>query len=66
MLSFPSGKYDVLSQWALSEAGVRMTVSVEEGIAEIVRGLPQSLYAMKRLNMTDELSPEELIALLEK
>ncbi len=66
MLSFPSGKYDVLSQWALSEAGVRMTVGVEEGIAEIVRGLPQSLYAMKRLNMTDEISPEELIALLEK
>ena len=64
-LSFPSGKYDTLAQWALTTAGVRATVSVEDGIAEIVKGLPQSLYAMKRLNMTDAVTPEGLIELLE-
>ena len=64
-LSFPGGKYDTLAQWALTTAGVRATVSVEDGIAEIVKGLPQSLYAMKRLNMTDAVTPEGLIELLE-
>ena len=65
VLAYPSGLYSTLTQVTLQELGVRVTLSTESGINTVVRGLPQTLYAMKRLGMTEEISGADLLALLE-
>lgn len=64
-LSFPYGQYDTLSQAVLTELGVRVTLSAENGINTVIKGLPQSLYAMKRLNMNESIDAGRLIEVLE-
>ena len=41
---------------ALKEEGIKVTFSVEEGVNEIVKGLPQTLYSLKRFNMTENMN----------
>lgn len=63
-LAFPNGLYDTLSQAVLIELGVRVTLSTESGVNTVIKGLPQSLYAMKRINMTESVTAAELVELL--
>jgi peptidoglycan/xylan/chitin deacetylase (PgdA/CDA1 family) len=63
-LAFPNGQYDILSQAVLTDLGVRVTLSVERGINTVIKGLPQSLYAMKRLNMNESIDTDKLLEAL--
>ena len=41
--------------------GVRVTLSTNHGVNTVVRGLPQTLYGMKRLAMSDSISAEQML-----
>lgn len=65
VLAYPSGAYSTLTQATLRELGVRVTLSTNPGVNTVVRGLPQTLYGMKRLSMNESVSPEQLLRLLD-
>jgi len=62
VFTYPYGRYSELSEVLLSELGVSVTVSTNPGVAEIVRGLPQSLRVLDRINVTNDITPEALLA----
>ena len=64
VLAYPSGAYSTLTQATLRELGVRVTLSTNPGVSTVVKGLPQSLYAMKRIAMNESVSPEDMLNLL--
>ncbi len=59
--AYPQGWFTDLSEAILREEGIKVTLSVTDGIAEIIKGLPQSLLALERLNVTEADSPQGLI-----
>ncbi len=59
-LSFPEGYYNDEVLVAAKECGFTVSVSTEWGIAEITKGLDQSLMAMRRIGAS-ELSADDLI-----
>ena len=65
-LAFPEGAYVTLTQDALRQAGAELTVSTNRDIATVVKGLPQSLFAMPRIGMREETDMSALLAELEK
>ena len=66
VLTYPYGLYDILSEVVLHSAGARVTVSTDKGTAELVRGLHQSLYAIKRETVTGSMGPEDVLIILEE
>lgn len=60
-LAYPTGAYSELSSAILKEEGIKVTFSVEEGVNEIVKGLPQSLYALKRFGMYEGVNLLDLL-----
>lgn len=65
VFAYPYGLYSDLSEVLLSEAGIKVTLTVEPGMNTVVKGLPQSLRALTRLTVGEDLSPEALLDLLE-
>lgn len=65
VITYPNGKYDELSEVVLSEKGAEVSVTVESGTNDIIKGLGQSLRSLRRINMTDAIDGEALLALLE-
>ena len=63
-LAYPSGKYDTLTNVVLNQNGIKLTLSVETGINTIIKGLPQSLYALKRFNVDDSLTGKDIVELI--
>lgn len=61
-LAYPSGKRDTLADVVLRENGIKVTVTIEEGMNEIIKGLPQSLIGLKRYNMDETVTKEILEA----
>ncbi|MCC8123105.1 MAG: polysaccharide deacetylase family protein [Oscillospiraceae bacterium] len=59
--AYPYGFYTDLTEVLLSEMGISVTLTVDEGINTVVEGLPQSLRAMKRCNISSEITPEEIV-----
>lgn len=64
-LAYPSGKYETLTNVVLNENDIKMTVSIEKGNNTIIKGLPQSLYALNRFNICERLTADEMIKLIE-
>ena len=64
-LSYPHGLSDELSRTVLRECGISITFSTENGIATFIKGLPQSLLEIKRLNVVQEMTGEQLINMIE-
>jgi len=64
--TYPMGKYSVLSEALLREFGNKITVTTQPGVNMIVKGLPQSLYALKRINVTNDVSSDELLKEIDK
>jgi peptidoglycan/xylan/chitin deacetylase (PgdA/CDA1 family) len=60
--AYPMGFYSELTEALLIESGFSVTLSIEPGINCLVKGLPQSLLAMKRVNRTAE--SKDIIATL--
>lgn len=61
VITYPFGKREELTDIVLGEAGARISVTVEEGVNEIIKGLPQSLRCLKRINMTSDIGGDELL-----
>ena len=59
-LSFPEGYYNDEVLVCAKECGFYVSVSTEWGVAEITKGLRQSLMAMRRIGAS-ELSPDGLM-----
>ncbi|MBE6541683.1 MAG: polysaccharide deacetylase family protein [Ruminococcaceae bacterium] len=65
VLAYPQGYYNDLVQTVLSEAGIKITLSTDWGVSTLIRGLPQSLFAMKRLSAGNGTDGEALITMIE-
>ncbi len=65
VLAYPGGVYDDLSQWALSECGVRVTLSTRHGVNTLIRGLPQCLFGMYRIYADGYAGGDELVAAID-
>lgn len=64
--TYPYGKYDDLTEVLLQELGNKITVTIDYGINEVIKGLPQSLLGLKRINVTEDLSGEQVIQIIEE
>lgn len=65
ILSYPSGKYSVLSEVVASQNGIRATLTIDSDRKNtVVKGLPQTLFALARFNVTEETTAEELLEIL--
>ncbi|MGE5560786.1 MAG: polysaccharide deacetylase family protein [Chloroflexota bacterium] len=62
--AYPYGIHTDLTEVLLAEMGIKITLTVEEGTNTVVKGLPQTLRAMKRLEVGADTSPEELLLYL--
>lgn len=59
-LAYPQGYYNDITSAVLREEGIDVTLSTRYGVSEIVKGLDQSLLALKRIDAST-LSPDGLI-----
>lgn len=59
--AYPGGFYSDLTAVILSENNIKSTVTTVEGQNYIIKGLPQSLYGLKRFFITDKTTEEDLI-----
>lgn len=59
--AYPNGFYTTLSEVLLGEMGVKITFTIEEGMNTVIKGLPQSLRAMKRYRAGEDISGSELV-----
>lgn len=59
--TYPHGACDTLSEAILHGLGIQVSVTVDPGVNEIVKGLPQSLYQLKRINVAGGMSAAELL-----
>lgn len=65
VFTYPSGLYDTLSEVVLRSLGVRATVTTDYGVNVILKGIPQSLRALKRVSVDRGLGGAELVSRLE-
>lgn len=65
VLTYPEGKYTELSEIVLHSLGARVTVTTELGVSELVRGIPQSLYLLKRLNVYEGITGADIISAID-
>ena len=64
VLAYPAGQYSMLAQVTLQSLGVHVTLSTNPGVNTVVKGLPQTLYAMLRFGITEDVSPEALLDMI--
>lgn len=65
VLAYPAGQYSTLAQVTLQSLGVHVTLSTNPGVNTVVKGLPQTLYAMLRFGITEDVSPEALLNMIQ-
>ncbi len=65
-LSYPEGIHSALTDVCARECGFDLTVTVDEGINTIIKGLPQSLYNLKRIGMYTNIDDKKLIELIKE
>lgn len=65
VFTYPLGKYSNLSEALLRELGNKISLTTEPGVNTVVKGLPQSLNGLKRINVASGLSGEEIIETIE-
>lgn len=67
VLSYPGGKYHEWTEDVLRERGYRVTVTTEYGHRNfVVKGDPDSLYLLGRMNVNDDTTEEGLLKYLER
>lgn len=50
ILAYPFGKYSNLAEKTLIDMGFRIMFTCNEGVSAVIRGKPESLYKLKRIN----------------
>ena len=64
-LAYPEGAYTTFTEVLVHQAGIPVTMSTRNDSRNVlVRGLPQSLYALCRWYMTEGMTPEDILAVL--
>ena len=64
-LAYPEGAYTTFTEVLVHQAGIPVTMSTRTDSRNVlVRGLPQSLYALCRWYMTEGTAPEDMLAVL--
>jgi len=64
--TYPYGKYDELSESVLRNLGIQVSVTVEPGVNRLVKGRPECLYQMKRINVPGGMNAAELLEAIKK
>lgn len=64
VFTYPYGSCDTLSEVVLHSQGIRVTVIMSNGVSELIKGIPQSLYQLKRINVPGGTTPQMLLNLL--
>lgn len=66
-LAFPLGRHTALTDQVLKDLGVRLTLTTDaDRVNTVTRGDPDSLYGLGRLNMTDGLTDQAILAYLSR
>ena len=60
-LSYPEGAYGTLTMDALRSQGIELTFTTQPGVNAVVQGLPQTLYSMHRITMTEDTDMENFV-----
>ena len=47
---------------ALRSQGIKLTFTTQPGVNAVVQGLPQTLYSMHRITMTEDTNMDEFLA----
>lgn len=63
--AYPYGKKTNESEAVLRSVGVRMTLTTVFGVNTIVSGDHESLFSLKRINVTETMSPDDLITAMQ-
>lgn len=63
--TYPGGLRSELSERTLQDLGIRVTVTTDYGANQIIKGVPQSLYQLKRIAVGDQESAGALIEQIE-
>ena len=64
-LAYPGGYYNDLTEVLIHQAGIPITLSIRTDSRNVlVKGLPQSLYALCRWNVTADTTPESLLQMV--
>ena len=64
-LAYPKGQYTDLTELLVHQAGIPVTMSTRTDSRNVlVRGLPQSLYALSRWYMMENTTPERMLEVL--
>lgn len=64
VFTYPYGLCDTLSEAVLHSLGAEVTVTTKPGINVIIKGIPQSLYQLKRINVSGGVTADELLQTL--
>jgi len=62
--SYPFGKRTYMAEAVLKSMGVEITLITTPGTSLVVRNAPDSLFALKRLNVPGDMTAEELLNLI--
>lgn len=62
--SYPTGYHDQETEALLGLQEVKSTLTTQEGINTVIKGLPQSLFGLKRINIYRDMPDESLIKLI--
>ena len=65
ILAYPYGRCSELSENVLREMGIWATVTIEGKNNTLVQGLPQTLRQMGRYHMSESITGEALVDMLE-
>ena len=63
-LAYPNGEYTEIAEIVAHTLGFRITMTIEKGTNQLVPGLPQSLYQLRRNWITDDMTGQDLLDLL--
>lgn len=63
--AYPGGHDCETAEIVLHNLGVLVTTTIEPGTNDVIRGIPQSLYQLRRNWITDDMSGQDLIDLLQ-
>lgn len=60
--TYPYGFYSSLSEEVIHSLGIRVSVTTEYGTNEIIKGVEQSLYLLKRISVSEDVTGENLVS----
>ena len=62
--SYPNGVADRNSATLLREEGIQATFLTDPGCNTLIKGLPQSLYELKRFTVTEEMTGDDILEIV--